>query len=564
MAIMVNRFLPREPAVTASNAATPFSADHLIPPPIAQQLALGQELQSQGRLDEAIAAFRSGLVAAGDGVHPVIMAAKADLHAKLGNAYMTRGDLALAGASYTAALRIAPNMSACWSNLGNVQMQSGHPQDAIALYLHAIKLTPSNWPARTNLAQALMATGQMVVAKALLNELAEERPNDAKVQHQLGKACFELNEVDEALEHFNAAVALNPRDAESLYWIGGIRQRNGDAAAAQAAYAAAAQIQPLIRKRAIKSPADFRVLALYAPFGGNTPTEYLFKNVTYDTDTLALFDTSKPDVSALGSFDLVVNLISDADQSETVLPLAAHLAAEVGKPVINDPARISHTTRDAITELLSEIPGCRIPDILRLPAWKDVSAVVREAEPLFSFPLLVRPAGTHGGDDFEKCADGAALAEYLGPRESDHYLIEYIDYASADGHFRKYRFIFVGEKIMPYHLCIGNEWKLHHVSTDMANQPWMQQEEAAFLANPRAVFSQAHYQTLNAIRERIGLDYFGIDCALDREGNLVVFEVNASMLVHAHNEDFPYKDPYVRDIKDAFDAMLHERAGKGC
>jgi hypothetical protein len=34
--------------------------------------------------------------------------------------------------------------------------------------------------------------------------------------------------------------------------------------------------------------------------------------------------------------------------------------------------------------------------------------------------------------------------------------------------------------------------------------------------------------------------------------------------VHAHNEDFPYKDPYVRDIKDAFDAMLHERAGKGC
>jgi Flp pilus assembly protein TadD/glutathione synthase/RimK-type ligase-like ATP-grasp enzyme len=550
--------------VTVSNAATPFSDDQMVSPIVVQQLALGQELQSQGRLDEAIAAYRSGLAAIGDGTSQIVITIRAALHARIGNAYMARGELALAGASYTAALRIAPNMVGCWCNLANVQMQSGHAQDAIPLYLQAIKLSPTHWPARTNLAQALMATGQMVVAKAVLNELAEERPDDAPVQHQLGKACFELNEVEAALEHFNKAVALNPRDAESLYWIGGIRQQQGDAAAAQAAYAAAAQIQPLIRKRAIKSPADFRVLALYAPFGGNTPTEYLFKDVGYDTDTLALFDTSKPDLSALGSFDLVVNLISDADQSDSVLPLAASLAAQAGKPVINDAAKISRTTRDAITELLSELPACRIPNILRLPAGKDVSAVVREAELLFSFPLLVRPAGTHGGDDFEKCADSAALAAFLGPRHGDHYLIQYIDYASADGHFRKYRFIFVGEKVMPYHLCIGNEWKVHHVSTDMANQPWMQQEEAAFLANPGAVFSQAHYQTLNAIRERIGLDYFGIDCALDRDGNLVVFEVNASMLVHARNEGFLYKDPYVRAIKDAFDAMLRERAGKGC
>jgi tetratricopeptide (TPR) repeat protein/glutathione synthase/RimK-type ligase-like ATP-grasp enzyme len=549
--------------VTVSNPATPLSADQMVPPVVVEQLALGQELQSQGRLDDAIAAFKNGLAAVGDGANPIVITAKAALHARLGNAYMARGDLAPAGASYTAALRIAPNMIGCWCNLANVQMQSGHAQDAIPLYLQAIKLSPTHWPARTNLAQALMATGQMVVAKALLNELAEERPDDAPVQHQLGKASFELNEVEAALEHFNKAVTLNPRDADSLYWIGGIRQQQGDAAAAQAAYAAGAQIQPLIRRRAIKSPADFRVLALYAPFGGNTPMEYLFKDVGYDTDTLALFDSSAPDLPALGPFDIVVNLISDADQSEAVLPLAASLAAKAGKPVINDPARISRTTRDAITELLSDIPGCVVPNILRLPEGKDVSATVLEAELLFSFPLLVRPAGTHGGDDFEKCADGAALAAFLTPRRGDHYLIQYIDYASSDGHFRKYRFIFVGEKVMPYHLCVGNEWKVHHVSTDMANQPWMQQEEAAFLADPGAVFTSAHYATLDTIRERIGLDYFGIDCALDRDGNLVVFEANASMLVHARNEDFPYKDPYVRAIKDVFDAMLHERAGKG-
>ena len=87
----------------------------------------------------------------------------------------------------------------------------------------------------------------------------------------------------------------------------------------------------------------------------------------------------------------------------------------------------------------------------------------------------------------------AELARFLAQRpDSDHYVIEYVDYASADGYFRKYRFIFVDEEILPYHLAIGNDWKVHHVSTDMANQPWMQQEEAAFLANPAAVFDAAH------------------------------------------------------------------------
>jgi hypothetical protein len=36
----------------------------------------------------------------------------------------------------------------------------------------------------------------------------------------------------------------------------------------------------------------------------------------------------------------------------------------------------------------------------------------------------------------------------------------------------------------------------------------------------------------------------------------VVFEVNASMLVHQKNEDMPYKAPHVAKIKTAFDAMM--------
>jgi hypothetical protein len=97
---------------------------------------------------------------------------------------------------------------------------------------------------------------------------------------------------------------------------------------------------------------------------------------------------------------------------------------------------------------------------------------------------------------------------------------------------------------------------VHHVNTDMANQPWMQREEAAFLNDPATVFNAGHYQALRAIQQCIGLEYFGIDCGLDSCGNLVVFEVNASMLVHDDNQPFPYKAPAVVRIKSAFDAML--------
>ena len=538
------------PAVAATDIQTLSPAEH--------HLATGRAHQAAGRLIEAIAAFRSGLEsAAADGNGPELVA---ELHAKLGNAWMLSGHLDPAADSYKAALRLAPHLAACWCNLATIHLRTGKAQDAVALYLQALKLSPTHWPSRTNLAEALIATGQHLLAKALLMELVEERPQDAQVRQRLGRACYELNEQEAALAHFRQAVALNPDDADSFYWIGGISQNLGDLDAARAAYARAAAIAPLIRRNAVKSPADFRVLALYAPFAGNTPAAFLFGDASYDTDTLALLATGEVDVGSLGAVDVVVNLISDADQSAAELPIAAALAGQLGKPVINDPAAIAHTTRDAVALLLPGIDGCRIPGILRLDANADVSVAALGANLPFPFPLLARPAGTHGGDDFDKIGTAEALSQFLRQHDGDRYLIEYVDYASDDGFFRKYRFIFVDEEILPYHMAIGRDWKLHHDSTDMGDHGWMQQEEAAFLANPGVVFDARHYAALREIRARIGLDYFGIDCGLDRDGNLVVFEVNASMLVHADNAEFPYKDPYVRAIKAAFDAMLRKRA----
>jgi tetratricopeptide (TPR) repeat protein len=530
-----------------------------------RQLRLGLEYCGAGRAGLAIAAFQSGTAPALAAPAAESIEALSALHAELAEIAMHRGDFELADANFRVALKLAPHLTDCWCSFGDMQLKAGNYLEAIALYFRALRLNSTHWAARFNLAMALMATQQCIVAKAVLLELKGERPQDGRVHFQLGKVHFELNEPELAIGCFQEAVSLDPCDADSINWIGALKQVMGDIAGAQVAYAQAATIRPLISRAAAKAPAEFRVLALYAPFGGNTPTEYLCQDAFYDTDTLALLASREyGDALFRHKFQLVINLISDADQTGELLPVAADLVDRFDLPTVNDPRRIASTTRDAVARLLDGIAGCRVPKAVRLTAGADRSPAALAALPSLSSTILARPVGTHGGDDFEKIENLAALSDLLSRRpDHDHYLIEYIDYRSADGYFRKYRFIFIGDEVLPYHLCIGSDWKLHHISTDMANQPWMQREEAAFLNQPGAVFGPAQYQALHAIRERVGLEYCGIDCGLDASGNLVVFEVNASMLVHARNEGFPYKQPAVRRIKLAFEAMLRRLAKSG-
>jgi tetratricopeptide (TPR) repeat protein len=546
-------------------ASAAFAESPDVAPSLATRaLRNGLDHLAAGRIDEAIAAFQRGVAdleaeqAVPGGAGTDIRTA-AELHFKLGNAGMIRGDLDMAANHYSAALRLKPDMTPCWCNLANVHLKWDRPQDAISLYLHALSLDPGHWPSRTNLAQALVAAGQTVMAKVLLAELANERPQDGQVCNQLGKLHADADELDAALDCFSRAISLNPDDADSLYCFGNILQKMDDRPGAEVAYRRAARLQPLITRPAGTPRPEFRVLALFAPFAGNTPTEYLLTGKSFEANTLAVFDGRDYDLDLLrANADVVFNLISDADQAQPVLALVTDLVDRLGLPTLNHPRQVQQTTREIVAQRLDGIAGCRIPKVLRLPA--DQTAT-RDAAANLAAPVLVRPAGTHGGDDFEKFDDMSGVAGFVAKHPgAEHYLIEYLDYRSADGHFRKYRFIFIGDEILPYHLAIGLDWKLHHDSTDMIDHAWMQREEEAFLTDPTAYFTPAHYVALRAIRDAIGLEYLGIDCGLDAAGNLVVFEVNASMLVHQHNEKFPYKAPFVERIKLAFEAQLRKMA----
>jgi glutathione synthase/RimK-type ligase-like ATP-grasp enzyme len=251
----------------------------------------------------------------------------------------------------------------------------------------------------------------------------------------------------------------------------------------------------------------------------------------------------------------------DLGEGAALVATVMELTDRLETTVLNDPRRIIGTDRETMARRLSGIDGLVMPPTLRTDR-AGLSRLVQEGG-VGTFPLIIRHAGTHGGDMMELVDDSAALLQFA-EEAGEHmlYLTDYVDYSSTDGYFRKYRFLFVGEEILPYHLAIGDGWKVHHASTRMGEVEWMRDEEAAFLDAPEMVFGPEAMAALDAIRREVGLDYFGIDCGLDRQGRVVVFEVNASMLIHLRNEGFEYKNPHVHRIQKAFERMLESRAGK--
>jgi hypothetical protein len=67
---------------------------------------------------------------------------------------------------------------------------------------------------------------------------------------------------------------------------------------------------------------------------------------------------------------------------------------------------------------------------------------------------------------------------------------------------------------------------------------------------------------LAAIRDGLGLDYAGIDFGLGPDGDLLLFEANATMVIAAPDPDerWAYRRTAITGVIDAVVAMIREKA----
>ncbi len=323
----------------------------------------------------------------------------------------------------------------------------------------------------------------------------------------------------------------------------------------------------VFRLAASEPPATVRLLMLMVPgdLSANTPLECLLEHG--DIELIFYYVTpGDPLAVPVPEHDIVMVGISEADDSLAVLRALEPLLAHWPKPVINAPQHIPSVGRAAASDLLQQVPGLLMPPTLRASraALQSIASGTCDLAELFqqcNFPIILRPLGSHGGHDLDKMDCAQDIANYLlRVNQTEFYLSPFIDYSGADGQFRKMRVALIDGVPLACHMAVSSHWMIHYINAGMYQEACKRDEETAFMVN-FADFVQRHQVALTAIASRTQLDYVCVDCAQTPDGQLLVFEIDHAMVVHAMDwvELFPYKQTHMFKVKNAFRDYLLQR-----
>ncbi|MGX9356937.1 ATP-grasp domain-containing protein [Roseobacteraceae bacterium S113] len=309
-----------------------------------------------------------------------------------------------------------------------------------------------------------------------------------------------------------------------------------------------------------------RLLVLAGPsrIGENTPVEFLLQSSAFAITTFYLGgEITREDVDLVRSHDVAFCAAPmDGVDAPAYLETARELCTQADVPLVNGPANPVSVERDMLDALFEDVPGLRVPRTRRVTR-ASLEAIATQAKSTGQpdgFPLLLRPLGSHAGLGLARICSRDDLRQYLGERyETVFFVSEFVDYATrADEQHRKYRLIFVGDQVFPCHMAIGAQWDLWYLNANMESSALKRAEEASFMDHFDHDFAHRHSGALKAIAQSVGLEYFGIDCAEDPQGNLVLFEVDNALIVHDMDraDVFPYKAAHMQRIFRAFEGLL--------
>jgi len=370
-----------------------------------------------------------------------------------------------------------------------------------------------------------------------------------------------------------ARAQAHPDDAHAWLDFSTVLQLKGQRELALAVQAQAIELQQWysLPAQAPDSGPGFKLLVVMGPgdLMSNTPIEFLVEQSDVAMDMLYLTaDSDFPE--EVPEHDVLLVAVAESDVNQPLLARLAAFLLEWPRPVVNLPRHIAHTSRDGLCARLQDVPGVAMPrtarlDRAQLQALASGELQVGSLLPGDDFPLIVRPLGSHAGHDLERMASAADLQAYLQKVDAERfYIARFVDYRNEDGQFRKYRIALIDG--LPYicHFAVSSHWMIHYLNAGMDESADKREEEARIMAHFDEEFARRHAQAFAAIDARMLMPYLGIDCAETRDGELLVFEADNAMIVHAMDaeEMYPYKRPAMRKVFAAFRAML-TRAASG-
>jgi tetratricopeptide (TPR) repeat protein len=460
-------------------------------------------------------------------------------------------------------LRVMPDAIDAQIDRANLLHLVDRQIEARDAFLRIVQRFPTNFRALNEFGNLLVSMGYIMAAGHVYAEATKHHPANPTGHVNLANLLLQSGNFDEACKHYELALRINPSHREAHRGLGATLSAMGDRERANPHLKTAFGDQCLATIPYRGDDKPIPILKLVSSGDGNIQTNSFLDDRIYMT-TVAVADFLDHSVP-LPHHDVIFNAIGDADICQAALDAATAVVARSGAPVINDPSAVAKTGRSTNAKRLAHLAGVRTPLMVDVPrallASTEGYSVLQSRG--VGYPFLLRAPGFHTGRNFVLVNNAIELQSAASSLPGSQLLvIEYLDARGSDGHARKYRVIIVDGHIYPLHVAISRQWKVHYFTADMAENPAHRSEDAAFLADINAVLGSQAMRGLRHIRDILSLDYGGIDFGLGANGEVLLFEANATMVVNPPSGDarWDYRRSAVSKILDAVSAMILRKA----
>jgi glutathione synthase/RimK-type ligase-like ATP-grasp enzyme len=386
---------------------------------------------------------------------------------------------------------------------------------------------------------------------------------------QLAQMSFEHIDFGPLSAALRDAIAANPDDADALMELSQIELMIGERASSAELRDRALAIRRVFADPTNPPTPDLVAIAVCArgDFMSNTPIEFMLEGANIAVHRVYV-DAGEDLPAGIPTHDVAIIAVGYSDTTHRLLEELDRRFAAWPRPVVNKASGIILTGRDTMAPVFANLPGVLVPPTVKLTREQalGLAAELRRHEAgKPPFPLLIRPLDSHAGIDLELVLGPEPLDRYLKFHiRSGYFISNFVDYRSPDGQFRKSRIAVIDGVPYPAHMAISDHWMIHYLNAGMTRSAEKRAEEARFMDDFETGFRRRHEPTLREIWQRLGLDYFALDCAETRDGRLLVFEIDVAMIVHMMDpaDMFPYKHVHMPKLFRAYQAMLRRVAGK--
>jgi glutathione synthase/RimK-type ligase-like ATP-grasp enzyme len=270
--------------------------------------------------------------------------------------------------------------------------------------------------------------------------------------------------------------------------------------------------------------------------------------------------------------DLVINNIVNAERLSVpgALETVGAVADSFGVPVINHPRLAKELTRQKNAQRLAGIAGVIAPRLSRyVNRPGDRGRIMAEIEASFPYPLIIRTVFEQMGAGTWLVRDREAMQEVLGRLDGQEiYVIEFIESRHQDGLYRQFRAAFVNGNAILVRADFSDYWNVRARRNPSMREFYKRRPDLAgvanqFITHPERTFVGNALKTIQTIAATTPLDIYGMDFDITDNGDIVVFEINATMnLLSQDTGGLPYPSEPEENLLRATRAYFENLASR--